>query len=76
MTSSQYFESQQDADDWMQSLPYVTDEMLEAIIERTAGHVVTPQERANQMVSFVWGNDLEGGSTWTKVREHINLPLD
>lgn len=61
---------------YLAGLPIVTDEMLNDVIRRTEGHVMTFEERQTQLVSFVWGNALESDrGTREKVCEHLHVPL-
>lgn len=65
-----------DVDRAAAQLPDVTDEMLEDVIRRSEGYVMTSQERQEQLVSFVWGNALESDrSTREKVCEHLHVEL-
>lgn len=52
----------------------VTEEQLNAAIEKSRHHRMTKEEREAQRVSFVWGNAPEGDDgTFETVRQHLHL---
>jgi hypothetical protein len=52
----------------------VTEEEVLAMVERHRDQRLTPQQRENQLVNFVWGNAPEGDEgTIETVRRHLGL---
>lgn len=46
---------------------------LDEMLKTAKTHKMSRQEREDQLVSLVWGNNLEGDSTFESVRAHLNL---
>jgi hypothetical protein len=58
-------------------LPEVSDTMFERALSKALHHVMSDEERRDQLVSFVWGNALETDrGTKETVRRHLNLNID
>ena len=58
-------------------LPEVSDQMFERALTRAIAHVMTAEERREQLVSFVWGNALETDrGTRESVCRHLNIDID